>query len=472
MQERYWKATARNIAAESHFPTTERTVPSRVRQSSLSLLGPNDDSISHCAEVGPPHLFDCESIATAASSNLAEIDSLWQDLGDVSPATGADSGEIVLGLDSDPLFSSNFEAELDDFSLGADLLKSPVTPTTAVASAVKFERQNSLELRLASALNSSPATMAPGSRLSCGSSASTDSSNSVFSSDDGSSDTDESGKPRNGGDRDPKPCLPAITTVRSMKIITDNLQAYLKAHAWDELKQQLKASARYLPPKDAAEWKNKRSKGMKLARNRRYGSRRRARERREAKELEVRVKQLEQQKATLMLRISDFSHKKTKRDVVFRRPVRLTLDGFITPDRLSSLEEISVGNDSPPRKRMTYAKPKRSVFRGVDSIETPGSMKEPSFSGTGLRLFAVVALAVIATSIDGGFDSESINGTQNGNEGFTLSAFFLLSSKSVLAFAESSPVTTAAGIVLSTLLAVIFALVTGTQARQRITHPI
>ena len=96
-----------------------------------------------------------------------------------------------------------------------------------------------------------------------------------------------------------------------------------------------------------------------------------------------------------------------------------------------------------------------------------GADNTTAFGGTAMRLFAVVAVAVIATNMDVD-DTTALNASQGvQSQGFVLSACYLLNARHLMSLFDAFPLTTVFGAVFcSVALAVAMSLAAGSRERQ------
>lgn len=487
----------RQICAEQSQKEDE---PSRARISSLSLCGEGEALLDN--DLGAD----------------LEVDTLWEDIDGMTSALdkelpldefpGVDSprslatGPGITGvLSSIP--SNIFDAEI---SAGAPL--SPLTPLSMVTPAA-FRRFSSVdeyfsefplngtEFEVRVPQRRRPSTGSDDS--SCSATSTTTSHSYGSGSSDSLSDSrndsdDQSDESKPGAEAPshskPKVDVPEVTTTKCRATIEERLETYLSAEAWETMKQQLKVSKDVLDKSAISSWKRKRSKGMKLARNRRYGSRRRAREKNEANELEQKIEKLKQERQELTTRLAErvtggavplgarTSSSEGRLPCGYKRraplsdrvdelttnsqrcedshgPQRMT---FINPrmiEKLPSLEPLPTSWDDAPIRKSAR----------LDAPITVADEPTPVYAGTAYRLFAIVAVAVVGTCVFQEDEDSTAQLASQSTPGRILSACYVLKMQQIVAFMESWPVVTVLSILASIVFAVGFAIAAGSRER-------
>jgi hypothetical protein len=353
------------------------------------------------------------------------------------------------------------------------------------------------------------------------------STNSSDNDDDYDSDNSGSGGSGGGGGsggaddaeghhHEPKPPVPPVTRSRSLSVVREHLTTFLEARAWESLKEQLKLSASCLAAEEVKQWKARRSRGMKLARNRRYGNRRRERERKEAAALEAHARLLEHRKAQLVLSLTggaDVAHQRGPAAPLLVTPLAAPLT--VAPSTTGPRKRRSAGgcgdgggtggaalvaeagrgghghdyddDDFAPTKRLAYVTPHMRVDQEDWPMTTTAAPYATSsspmpaaaaFGSTAFRLFAVVAVGVFMSAFDADNHDGSFNitggpgpGPQHQHHqrhtahGHVLSGFYLLNSRSVVAFVDSFPAAAVLAAVVVTMLGLALAVAAGAGAR-------
>ena len=481
----------------------------------------------------------------------ADIDSLWEDIGgmtlaapvvDICPdaASLQPTTHIVDGTNIKELFEDEpfcfSDLEVDSTAGHAPLTPravsdEPTTPLTSFALSnsasmrtVLLERMSSFEFEDDSSYTDTglkdgnapgmpviepvdssyrtaktrrPSSCSTGSSGSAGSSGSGTSMTTCTSigadSDDGSSvsDSGSSGssvRSQRSAPSKPKAKVPEVIRTDCVDTARKRLEAYFSAEAWGEMRQQLKLCDSILGSEEVARWKRKRSKGMKLARNRRYGSRRRARERKETAALENFVKNLEKDKHELLTKLKELQQPRvhrfgqscqsatglTQANTRQKRPAPMPstlLENtnhrikYKSPHNCGSARPCSgVIANLPPLKLSRMESPVAFVSEPVASEWDAGL----GYGGTAFRLFAVVAVAVVATSLDSGSaanDNSNTTMAGPGTVGRVLSACYLLNTRQIVDLIEAFPLCAVAVVVASCAMALGLSLAAGSHER-------